>query len=222
MKKRDGWSLVACIVILIVLVFLAPQYGARVRAWLGPLAAPQAISSILVAENEELKAELAQLARVAAQLPSSSPAYLPAMVYSRYPFNFKNEFLVDAGANEGVAEGKAVVFQGILVGVVLKTFPDSSLIQTVFDGNFKIPVRVGAAGDDGLLTGGASPKVASVAKSATVHAGDIVYAAAEGLPYGLPVAVVQGTSTSADNLFEEAALTFAYDENSIQVVAIAR
>ncbi len=222
MKKRDGWSLVVCIVILIVLVFLAPQYGARVRAWLSPLAAPQAESSVLVAENEELKAELAQLARVAAQLPSSSPAYLSAMVYSRYPFNFKNEFLVDAGANEGVAEGRAVVFQGILVGVVLRTFPDSSLVRTVFDGNFKIPVRVGAAGNDGLLTGGASPSVVSMAKGAAVHAGDIVYAAAEGLPYGLPVAVVQGTSTSADNLFEEAALTFAYDENSMQVVAIAR
>jgi rod shape-determining protein MreC len=221
-RKRDGWSLITCIAILLILVFLEPQYGARVRAWLAPLAVPQASSSVLAAENEELKAELATLARVAAQLPSSSPAYLPAMVYSRYPFNFKNEFLVDAGTHEGITAGKAVTFQGILVGIVLKTFPDSALVRTVFDGNFKIPVRVGASGNDGLLVGGASPSVASMAKSAAVHAGDIVYAAAEGLPYGLPVAVVQSTSTSADNLFEEAALSFAYDVNNVQVVAIAQ
>jgi len=48
---------------------------------------------------------------VAAELPTSSPATIRAMVYSRYPMNFRNELLVNAGADEGVATGSAVMFQ---------------------------------------------------------------------------------------------------------------
>ena len=203
-------------------MFLAPQYGWEVRRWLSPPPTLQADGSSLAAENETLAAQLAELQGVAAQLPSTSPHYLLAMVYSRYPLNFKSELLVNAGAGDGVAVGKAVVFQGILVGTIEKVFSDSSLIQTVFDGNFKMPVRVGALGYDALLLGGASPRVTSLAKTAKVKAGDIVYTAAEGLPYGLPVALVKSTSTSPDNLFEEAVLDFAYDANSVETVFISR
>jgi len=222
-KKRDRWFLISASAILLGLIFLAPSYGAAVRNWLS--AAPAASSSVspdLAAENEALKAQLATLQNVAAELPNASPGYLRAIVYSRYPFNFKNEFTVDAGASEGVATGKAVVFQGILIGIVSQTFPHASLVQTVFDPGFKMPVRVGAHGYDGLLIGGASPVVASLIKTAKVAPGDVVVTAAQGLPYGLPVAVVQDASPSSDNLFEQASLNFAYDMNGVETVFIAK
>ena len=144
------------------------------------------------------------------------------MVYSRYPMNFKNEILVDAGANQGVAVGKAVVFQGVLIGNVEKVFSDTPLVRTVFDGNFKMAVRVGQKGFDALFMGGSYPKATSIQKNAVIRVGDIVYSAAEGFPYGMPVAIVESTSTSPDALFEEVALDFAYDINSIQTVLIAQ
>jgi len=73
-----------------------------------------------------------------------------------------------------------------------------------------------------LLVGGAYPKIGSIAKGAPVAAGDIVYAAAPGMPYGLPVADVNATGTSADNLFQEASLEFAYSINDAQAVLIIR
>lgn len=208
-----------------MLVFLAPQEGWRLRAWLSPR--PQAVdpstAQNLQAENQALTAQLYQLQGVAAEFPSIPAHYMPAMVYSRYPFNFKNEILINAGANEGVTAGKAVLYQGgVLIGTVEAVFPDSSLVQTVLDGNFKMPVRIGAKGYDALLVGGASPRATSILQSASVHAGDVVYTAAPNLPYGLPIAVVTAVSVSRDNLFQEASLDFAYDMNTVQTVLVAQ
>ena len=175
-----------------------------------------------MAQNEALKAQLAELQSVATQLPSVPSNYLRAIVYSRYPLNFKNEILLNVGSNNSVVAGKAVVFQGILIGAVEKVFPDSALVQTVFDSSFKMPVRVGPKGYDALFVGGALPKAVSIKKDAVLAPGDIVSAAASGFPYGIPVAVVVSTSTSPDNLFEEATLGFAYDVNAVQTVLVAR
>jgi cell shape-determining protein MreC len=71
-----------------------------------------------------------------------------------------------------------------------------------------------------LLQGSAYPTVGSIAKTATVNPGDIVYAAGTGFPYGVPIGEVVATSTSADSLFEQASLNFPYDINGIQTVAI--
>lgn len=220
MRKRDSWFLVLCVVVLLTLIFLAPKYGWQVRAWLGPRAASQTDNASLTAENESLAAQLAVLQGIAAQLPSVPAGDLRAIVYSRYPMNFRNEMLVGAGEREGVTAGDAVLFQGIFIGSIEKTFSDTALVKTVFDSTFKMSVRVGSAGYDALFVGGVAPRATSIAKFATVYPGDIVYTAAEGMPYGLPIAIVQSTSTSSDNLFQEAPLGFAYDVNAIQTVAI--
>lgn len=224
MKKRGGQLLlIACITAFAALIFLKPQYGVALRMFLaGERAAATGTAPDLAAENEVLKSQLAELQAVAAQLPAAPSHYLRAMVYSRYPLNFKNEILVNVGSNNGIAAGDAVIFRGILVGAVEKVFPGSALVQTVFDDHFKIPVRVGPAGNDGLFVGGTSPRVASIAKTAKVSLGDIVYAAGEGTPYGLPMALVASTSTSPDGLFEEAGLRFAYDVNTLQTVLVAQ
>lgn len=176
----------------------------------------------LIAENDQLKAQLAELQGIAAELPTSTPNYLRAMVYSRYPLNFKNELFVDAGTDDGVATGSAVVYQGLLIGRVVEAWPHYAAVQTVFDNDFRLPVRIGAGGYDGLLTGGSYPFVASIAKSSPVAAGDIVASAAPGVPYALPMGEIQSTSTSPDNLFEQASIVFPYDINQVETVLIAK
>lgn len=209
-----------CALLLFFIIFV-PSYGWRVRQF---FAAPNVVVSSdnqqLAAENETLKAELAQLQSVQSQMPTSSPSAIRAMVYSQYPFNFKNELTVNAGANQGVALGSAVLFQGIFIGQVKAVWLDTATVQTIFDNGFKMPVRIGAHGYDGLLQGSSYPTVGSIAKTAAVNPGDIVYAAGAGVPYGLPIGEVAATSTSPDSLFEQASLNFTYDINSIQTVAI--
>ncbi len=222
MTKAKVWFLLGCSAVLVGFIFIAPSYGWRLRDLLGPRATGEAETPSLAAENEALLAEIATLQSVVSEIPKTSPDYIRAMVYSRYPLSFRSEVLVNAGSDQGVAIGKAVVFQGIFIGTVEKVFADSALIETVFDANFKMPVRLGSKSYDGLLTGGAYPRVVSIAKNAPLAVGDIAYTAAPGIPYGLPVGIVQATSTSADDLFIEAPLGFAYDMNAVDTVLIAK
>jgi len=221
MSKRNYWFLAVLIAAAAAFLAFAPSYGWRLRNFLGP-AAPGADQSGIMAENETLKAELAKLDTVVGQLPTSSPGTIRSMVYSRYPLNFKNELLIDAGANDGAAAGKGVVFQGVLVGTIYQVFTNGSLVQTVFDPGFRMPVRVGTSSVDGLLQGGTEPIVVSIAKDATVRPGDIIYAAAPGIPYALPIGEVGDVSVSANALFQQASINFAYDMNGIKTVEVER
>jgi cell shape-determining protein MreC len=210
---------------MVAIIVFVPQWGWSLRAMFSPSVHEN--TQDLVAEEESLKAQLAQYQVVAEQLPNSLPNYARAMVYSRYPTNFRNELLIDAGAHEGISVGKAVVIQAatssyVLIGRIQSVSNDMAVVQTVFDPAFKMPVRVGSHGYDGLLIGGVSPRVASILKKVAVQAGDIVVSADTVLPYGLPVAEVSNVAISSDNLFQDASLNFAYDINGVQTVLIAK
>lgn len=232
--SNNQWVSGALIVILAVLIFFAPSYGWAIRSWLSPSVAPpgaavavgaaasQTEDQTLAAENDALEAQLAELQVVQAELPTSSPSDVRAMVYSRYPMNFRNELLVNAGSDEGVASGSAVIFQGMLLGQVMTAFSGTALVRTIFDDDTKMPVRIGSAGVNGLLQGGSDPTVGSIAEGSAVSPGDIVYSAAPGLPYGLPIAQVTATGTSPDDLFEQATLSFPYNVNDIETVLIMK
>ncbi len=224
-KQSERLVVLIGAIIFITLIFFAPAYGWKIRAWISGAAAGGPNSgdtTSLADQNEALKAQLATLQVIASQLPRSEKNYLRAMVYSRYPFNFKNEITVDAGSLDGVALGKAAIFNGILIGTVSQIFPREATIQTVFDDNFKLPVRIGRTGTDALLVGGAAPMATLISKKAPVVLGDPVYAAAPGIPYGLPLGIIVSTSTSADGLFQEAPLNFVYDMNAIETLLVAQ
>jgi cell shape-determining protein MreC len=231
-SSNNRWVSGALIVILLFLIFFIPSFGWTLRAWLSPALGGSAGSNSaavssdespsLAAQNAALQAQLAVLQTVASQVPTSTPNTIRAMVYSRYPMNFRNELLVNAGANVGAAPGAAVMFQGMLIGQVQKVFSDESLVQTIFDNNLKMPVRIGASGIDGLLQGGADPVVGSIASTAKIAVGDIVYSAVAGIPYAQPIAEVMATSTSADSLLQQATLSFPYDINTVETVLIMK
>lgn len=224
MRSRRRLVLGILIVVLLGAMLFTPSYGWSLRQWLSPNYAnigADENAQDLATENDALKAQVALYQTIASEMPQAGGNEIHAMVYSRYPLNFKNQILVNAGSADGVSDGAAVAFQGMLIGRVLQVFPHEALIQTVFDSGFQIPVRIGTSGYDGLFEGGSYPKIGSITKSAGIEDDDIVYAAAPGLPYGLPIGQVSATSTSADSLFTEAAIAFPYDVNDIQTVVIS-
>lgn len=217
------------IVLLVVLIVFAPSVGWRLRALLTPSDVPPGTvasgvnasgAAALLTENDALKAQLAELQGIAAALPTSTQGFVRAMVYSRYPFGFKNELFVNAGSADGVATGSAVEYQGMLVGRVIDVWTHDAAVETVFDQRFRLPVRIGSSGIDGLLTGGSYPYVASITPGTTVPTGSVIVSAAQGIPYGLPIGVVQATSTSPDRLFQQATISFPYNINGIETVLI--
>ncbi|MDE2019642.1 MAG: rod shape-determining protein MreC [Patescibacteria group bacterium] len=206
------------------LIILTPSYGWKLRNFLTPAPVTGSTGDVadLSAENAALKAQLAELTAMVGQVSSTVPGTVRAMVYSRYPLNFKNEILVDAGSGMGVSAGKGVFYDGNLIGTVYQVFTDGSIVQTIFDPGFRMPVRIGKSGIDALLQGGTEPMAVSIAKNAAVQPGDVIYTAAAGLPYGLPIGEVNAVSVSANNLFEQATVNFSYDLNAAQAVLIEK
>jgi len=75
---------------------------------------------------------------------------------------------------------------------------------------------------DALLSGGAEPQVTLIPGKSKVVSGDIVYSAAAGSPYGLPIGDLGVIKSSADRLFIEAGLNLPYDLNEIKLVSIVK
>lgn len=218
MNKKRSWFL-ALSAVLLGLILFVPSWGARLRSLIDPDVEVQSDSSLLASDNAALKAQLAALG---VQLPALAPNEVRAMVYSEYPMNFKDEVVVNAGSESGVTTGDVVFFDRVLYGIVEKTSPNSALVETVFDPRFKMPVRIGTAGYDGLFTGGPYPKVISIAKTAKLAARDVVYTAGAGVPYATPIAEISDVTMASSDLFQEASLSFAYDENAVQTVIIRK
>ncbi len=182
--QKSNWILFILVVVLALLIFFKPYYGWEVRRFLAPSPAAQSGNSgNLALENEKLKAELVRLENIKSQFPDRAPGFIGAMIYSRYPMNFKNELLINAGANDGVSANKAVVVAGVLIGKVSEVFDSAALVQTVFDSRFQTAVRVGQGGAQALLKGGAMPKLSLIPLDSGASAGDIVYSASPEFPH---------------------------------------
>jgi cell shape-determining protein MreC len=220
MAKLIPWVLTA---LVIFLVFWFPSWsGSRLRGllWLPP--SESGNYSELLAENQALKAEIALYREIKQVLGESrTSGALPAVVYSRYPLNFKSQILVNVGEDAGVGVGRAAILPGgVLIGRVEKVFSNSSLIQTLFDPDFQAAVRIGDAGVEALFKGSSEPKLTLIPRGAKVNPGDIVYLADPGFPYGLAVGEVEQIYFSQESLFQEATLKFAYDLNALRAVLI--
>ena len=220
MKPYQPLFLSILVFALLGLIVFMPALGARFHALIGPRPVPVGDVARLAAENVSLGAQLALLQAVKAELPSSTKNLIPALVYSTYPFNLKNEITVNAGSAEGVSAGNAVLFEGNLIGVVASVTRGSSVVQTIFDPNFRLPVRIGSQGYSALLVGGSYPIAESIPKTAAVAPGDVVMSVATSVPYGMAIGTVQSVSLASNNLFEQAKISFPYDMSMIQAVTI--
>ena len=103
-------------------------FGARAGIYAGALLR---VSVAPPYENDELQKRVAVLeseraARKALEGASRTlqnvPEFIPAVVYSRYPFNFKDEIYISGGTNRAMRAGDSAVADGIFVGRVEEVF----------------------------------------------------------------------------------------------------
>lgn len=218
--RKDFLITTTLVAVLAVLFIARPFYGWWLRGFFEPELGPGA-SLDLRLKNEQLKAEIAKLEILKSQAPETGGS-VSALIYSRYPFNFKNELLVDAGKSEGVILGRPVFFGDVLLGKVETVFDDTALIETVFDSRFQISVGVGNGGVKALLTGGSRPSLSLMPLTGSVTEGDVVYSVAPDAPYGAPIGEIEQVGVSGDRLFREASVKFSYDINEARALLIRK
>ncbi len=144
-----------------------------------------------------------------------------AKIYSTFPFNYRNLITLNAGSMSGIGLGTPVTVDGnILLGKVIEAAGDYSVVQTIFDKNFSLPVRVGSHQIEALLIGAQEPRLTLIDKAAAVKENDVVYSASADFPYGMKIGNIAEINDPADSSFKEASLRLDYQFNSLKDAAL--
>lgn len=138
-------------------------------------------------KNKQLEVEVLRLKSTASVLTATDGRSVKAKVYSSYPFADRSEVVISAGAKSGVEAGNAVTYGNFLVGRVSRVGASTSVVRTVFDRNFKIPVRIGEKEIDALYIGGLEPRLEMIDSKAALPCCEIAVSSAADIPYGLGV-----------------------------------
>ncbi len=172
-------------------------------------------------ENENLKAQIQQYQALNTGYQEEENNYLTAKVFSTYPFNIKNQITINAGENDGIRENMVVILgENILIGHVTKVFTNYSIVQTIFDPNWQMPVRIGREEINGLFKGGNEPQVSMIEKTKQVQIGDVVYTSSQEFPYGLKIGEVAEINEISAGVFKEAFLKMPFNVNELREVNI--
>ncbi len=172
-------------------------------------------------ENENLKTEIqkSQLSSVIDVVFGES--HLVAKIFSTYPFNTKNKITINIGEKQGIKKMMvATVGENILLGQITEVSENSSVVQTIFDPNWQLPVRIGEGQVDGLFQGGNTPKVVLIEKNKPVKTGDMVYSAGQEFPYGLKIGEITDIKDTAAGVFKEAFLKMPFNVGELREVQI--
>lgn len=174
------------------------------------------ISSKLQQQFNELYLENQSLqGKLTANLPVSNSKFKIAKVYSSYPFNDKNAIAITLGSDDGIQESMPVVLgSDVLIGQVVEVYEKYSLVQTIFDPDWRLAVRIGVANTNALLEGGIEPRLTTIDKNKLVKEDDFIYSAAKGFPYGALIGRVKKIASSPSAIFQEAELDLPYDFNN--------
>lgn len=178
-------------------------------------------AAMLREENDRLRAEILELTSDPARLTVGPYPALSAKVFSAYPFNNHSLVTVNAGAKQGVRVFFPVVVHGrFLFGQVIEVSARQSIVRTVFDPEWKLPVKVGERGHDALFSGGRVPRLELIPKEQDVAVGDTISSAGRDIPYGLMLGTVESLRESSDRAFKEAEVRLPFSLLEVREVNI--
>jgi len=198
-------------VIFIVLGFLTPGISTKIGEVL-----TFGILNTKKIDSEKLREATAELRVYPGE---SKNKFISGFVYSIYPFNFKNEIAVNLGSESRIRlGGAATTMDGVLFGKIISVSDNSSVIKTIFDASFELPVYIGKTSVPALLKGGPTPKITMIPKSSIVDAGSVVYSSSKDFPYGLVLGEIGPIKVSGTSVFYEGELKLSYNLSDLRVV----
>lgn len=151
--------------------------NARLREW-------YQMALLLEAENRSLR-DLLNF-----KLPQQH-TYITSRVLSDAGNTFVKSLLVEAGKEDGVKKGQAVLSGDGLIGRIIESGEQTARVLMVTDRNSRVPVLVENTQQHGILAGrnDKAPVVTHIANDSTVSIGARIITSGRGgvFPYGLPV-----------------------------------
>ncbi len=182
-------------------------------------------SSIKLAEeNLELYGKLAKLSQIEQEnallkeklnlVDKNAWSTSLARVIGR-DFENNRSFIIDKGANDGIAVGMAVILTGgVVVGKISEAYYNTSKIKTIIDVSSKIAAVNSAGNVSGLVRGLGSDVVFDlIAKNKRLEIGDLIISSgADGLwPRGLLIGKVAQVKSEDSQVFNTADIELPAD-----------
>ena len=135
-------------------------------------------------ENATLRAQLAYV-------PDKRTHFVTARVVADTGGTFFQSILINAGAQEYIRLGQAVVWQGGLVGRIVEVGERTSRVLLMIDINSRIPVMIQSTGDRAILKGDNSsrPRLEFLPGNSPISPGDWVVTSGHGGVYPPGIAV---------------------------------
>jgi rod shape-determining protein MreC len=128
-------------------------------------------------------------------VPDPSLSSVVARVIGRASHPFMQTMILDAGTENGIKPGQAVVDQRGMIGRVFLTGKRTSWVILLTDLNSRIPVSIEPNTDQAIMAGDNSPRPAieTLARGIQLKDGDQVVTSGDGdiLPAGIPVGVIE-------------------------------
>lgn len=182
-------------------------------------AVEQAQITELTNENDELRQELNFQ-------KTSKTTLAPANVIGTGLVDSEQTILIDRGTTDGIAIGQPVIVgNGILVGKVLQTDTDTSIVRLINDNDSRIGATVLSSDKSiGVIEGGygISLKMDFIPRNETIIVGQQVITSGEdtNVPRGLLIGTVTSVQNEAYQPFQEAILTPEADLSKLSLVAV--
>ncbi|MBI3115210.1 MAG: rod shape-determining protein MreC [Candidatus Kerfeldbacteria bacterium] len=182
-----------------------------------------------LAENERLRLdreEAVEVDRALQFLGERSWTGTVARVVGRSPDPTFQLFLVNRGRSQGVLPGAAVIVgDGVLVGKVLESEPESARFIVLTDSHARVAGRVeNERHSQGILTGehGLSLRMDLLEKTDPVEPGTLVVTSGieQGIPAGLVIGRITAVEQRPGDLFQSASVDAVATVRSLTVVTI--
>lgn len=200
----------------------------------------------LLAENQALKEQLAQIQDEARQADSISREnerlrdllslsasnedykYVDSYIIGRSSAEWSSTFTINRGTNSGVQEGFcAITANGELVGLVSEAGPNYAVVKSVLDSSLEISATIASSGFNGMVQGGYSTGLAGLLRmdylpsSATIRNRDqVVTTGSTVYPRNLILGYVVDAGFDDTGVAKYALLEPAVDIGSLEQVFI--
>jgi len=193
-------------------------------------------------QNEELKQELFKVKLTNQQLREaifenlrlkkllkfqreSELTLIPAKVIGNGPEAFGNSLIINIGEKNGITKNMAVLNPDGLVGKILQTTPEYSIVQVLKNPNSLVSARLQKSREAGVIawSGNSWLDLLYISKNVPVEKGEIVITSglSQIYPPGIKIGVVGEITEEKYSLFKKIKILPAVDFNALEEVFVA-
>lgn len=182
-------------------------------------------TTVLAAQAEQASSEVSQWQQVVGYEQRTSLHGVAAHIIARGETP-ASTVIIDRGANDGIAEGSAVVIgNGILYGTVVSLEDTQALVRVTEDSNSALSATIqGTTKTMGLVVGqeGAALEMQYIPQDTAITAGDVVVTSGLGgkIPEGLILGTVQSVQAEPSAPFLTATILPVHDPREWTAVVV--